>query len=286
MKKKPSKVTWKEIEEVSIVKTKEPAPLKFIEERKREWIHKFTYSGAPILWANVYFNNRLKAFREEHQEFDIFLNELGILIKEENKEYYSNILKFIDGKSQTNWISTSNSLLDMFIKLYNLCLSPRQALNYIKKCYKAYRYMNKLTYQLPETYEVLIKRSNYDGKARKFINLYVSYERKDKLEAERFWFDVTIESLIINCDGWDICTRPDIDVKIKGDKELYEDALMLFEYHQNKTFLKTKIFDFVLKGLIDKGAFIYQKKKHYKCHIDGDLYKVPEKVGYHLFNKK
>ena len=75
-------------------------------------------------------------------------------------------------------------------------------------------------------------------------------------------------------------------VSVKTDKELYEDALMLFEYHQNKTFLKTKIFDFVLKGLIDKGAFIYQKKKHYKCHIDGDLYKAPEKVGYHLLNKK
>lgn len=56
-------------------------------ERRREWLHKPTFNGAPASWNTRYFQLRLKGFREEHGEFDEFLTEIKKLIRTGNNAF-------------------------------------------------------------------------------------------------------------------------------------------------------------------------------------------------------
>lgn len=223
-----------------------------LKERTREWIHKPVFHGAPISWAREYFQGRLKQFRKEHKQFNDFLIEINRLMKADNNPFFANLEKFIDGKAETNWISPKNTMFDAFIKLYNLCLSPKQAFDYIKECLWFFKEMFDKEYKLCGKTRLSIKRSRWNGKKNKFISFSVKPKAEPKDRDHEYWFDITSELKIIEEYMNDITAHTD-EFKLKTSFEQLEDALILFEYHQNKGLLR-KVFNTGIKDLEHQGV--------------------------------
>jgi hypothetical protein len=238
-----------------------------LESRNREWIHKPIINGVPVSWAGEYLRKRLVSFRKEHIEFDLFLNEIGKLL--DNK--YKNLLRFINGESEGNWISPKKSMFDVFIKLFNLCLSPTQAVRYIDECYQTYLKMLRHHYYLSNDYSVSLKRCNYDGKVRKFIEVYVNGP-----DGEYFYI-VNFSSLVIFNSYFH-----DMDIVLVGKNEKYEDALSLFEYHQdNRRSVLINVRNSLLYELKEKGII----KEINKLDCLGSIgvnYLVKDEVGLYV----
>ena len=222
-----------------------------LEERTREWIHKPYPLGAPLANARKFFRFRLERFREEHKQFDEFLIEIGKLIKAENNHDFNNIAKFIDGEAETNWVSPRNTMFDAFIKLYNLCLSPKQAFDYINKCLAKYKEMLGFDYELCGNLELSIRRSRWDGRENKFISFVVkpNIELISYLNCQ-YWFEITTSLTIVE-DRYNDVTTHVHEFELRCKHEIVEDALMLFEYHQNNVLLR-KVFESGIKELTDK----------------------------------
>lgn len=222
-----------------------------MEKRTREWIRKPVFHGAPISWAQKYFQGRLEKFRKDHKQFDEFLIKINKLIKAENNSDLQNIEKFIDGDGEVNWISPRQSLFDIFIKLFNLCLSPKQAFNYIVECHSIYKKMSNMDYQLCGGVELSIRRSNWDGKESKFISFSVK-PKKESIDFDyEYWFDITVSLKIIEEHLNDIKTHIN-QFDLRWQDEKLEDTLMLFEYYQNKGLLR-KVFEAGIEELKEKG---------------------------------
>ena len=226
-------------------------------ERTREIISKPVFYGAPLSWVTRYFRNRFASFRKEHLEFDTFLKELNVLLKQENNDAYQNIIKLIDGVGDANWISPKYSLFDVLIRIYNLCLSSNQAYEYIRNCYSLYLDMLNRDYELDGSIEYSIRRSRWDGKDRHFLEVTLYPVNRDG-----YHFNITLSDLVIEDY---IMFMPDVDINIKGETDTYQDTLSLFENYQSCD-LYNKLFSLTLNSLINKGIFL--------------LDKAYEKVGY------
>lgn len=221
-------------------------------ERTREWIHRPVFHGAPISWAKEYFQSRLKQFRKEHNQFDDFLIEINRLMKAEHNKDFTNLEKFIDGEAETNWISPRKTMFDAFVKLFNLCLSPQQAFNYIKGCLLLYREMLENEYTLCVEPKLSIRGSSWNGCEYKFITFSVKPKNKLKRWDNEYWFNITTDLQIIEEYSNDIIIHLD-EFRLIASFEQLEDTLMLFEYHQNKGLLR-KVFNAGIKELKTKGV--------------------------------
>ena len=239
------------------------------EKRNREWIHKPIITGVPVSRASEYLRGRLLSFRKEHIEFDIFLNEIGKLLDSK----YKNLLRFINGETEGNWISPKKSMFDIFIKLFNLCLSPKQAVSYIDECYQIYLKMLSHTYSLSPEYSVSLRRSNYDGKVRKYIEVYVNSGN------HKYSFKVTLPSLVV-FDSY-YC---DTEFELLGD-EIYEDSLSLFEYHQDNTrSVLNNVRNAVIYQLKENGVIKeIDKEDHFGSVVVN--YMIENDVGFFVLNK-
>ena len=220
--------------------------------RTREWIHRPVFHGAPISWAKEYFQGRLKQFRKEHKQFDDFLVEINELMKAEQNVDFANLEKFIDGEAETNWISPRKTMFDAFIKLFNLCLSPKQAFNYIKGCLLLYKEMLENEYILCGKQKLLIKISSWDGMEGKFISFSVKPKNELKHWDNEYWFNITTDLQIIEEYSNDIIIHID-GFRLIASFEQLEDALMLFEYYQNRGLLR-KVFNTGIEELKNKGV--------------------------------
>ena len=221
------------------------------ENRTREWIHKPVFHGAPVSWAREYFRGRLAKFREEHKEFDIFLNDLYVYLQKENDSDYKNLCLFIEGKSETNWISPGGGLFDIFIKLFNLCLSPEQAFSYIKECHKWYLFMLNADYEISDRPEFSIRTSTWDGKNTKFVCVNVLPKEEPENWDYYYWFNISTSLKIVE-DHFNDITSHTNDVSLVCSHEKLHDVLMLFVNHQNKPLLRN-VFNIAINELVDKG---------------------------------
>ena len=222
-----------------------------LEDRKRKIIHKLTFQGVPLSWAREYILGRFKSYRKDNPEFDVFLDEIGELLKAEKNDDYANLIKLINNEGEGNWITPSKSMLTAFVKLYNLCLSPKQAFAYIKKCLTEYKKMSNNTYQLCDKPQLSIRRSRWDGRESKFISFSVKPKTVSKNWDYIYWFDITTSLKMIEDCVNDITTHVD-EFILRCHNDMLEDALMLFEYHQNKNFLR-KVFETGIKELVKQG---------------------------------
>ena len=219
--------------------------------REREWIHKPVFHGAPVSWAEKYFRGRLKNFREEHKEFDGFLIDLFDYLKNEQDGDYKNLRLFIEGQSETNWISPAGGLFDIFIKLFNLCLSPEQAFNYIKQCHEWYLFMLNADYKISDKPEFSIRKSTWDGINTKFVSVNVLPKEEPENWDYYYWFRISSSLTVIEDSFNDVSCHVD-KIKLVCGHEKLHDALMLFSNHQNKPLLK-KVFNTAINSLIDSG---------------------------------
>ena len=217
-------------------------------ERIREWIHKPESRGAPLNRVQQYFREKLAKFREEHQQFDYFLLRINELIEEENNPDFNNIVKFINGEAKANWICANSSIFKMLVMLFNLCLSPKQAIEYIKECLVLYKEMLKASYEIAWKPTFFVHRSSWDGQYIKFIRFVVIPMNKQQY----CFFSITTPLRIRREDLECLSLSSDIEIDIDcGDVKL-KHALMLFEYYQEEELLK-KLFQTGIQDLIEKG---------------------------------
>lgn len=256
-----------------------------LEERTREWIEKPVFYGAPLSWVKEYFQGRLIDFRRKHHEFDEFLNELGELLEKENNQDYRNIIRFIKGDTEPNWVTSNRSLFNIMIKLYNLCLSPKQAYEYIKECQRIYRTMVDNIYELDDSFKISIRRSRWNGKARKFINCSLSPKNKINDRDYYWWFDIAFSDFVYDDHFNDIDLQCDVSVEIRSGKDIFKDALSLFDYHQRKEF-RRKLFykaidEFLNEGILKnkkevKIDFLKDYASEYNIDYNGGFYEISE----------
>ncbi len=233
-----------------------------LEERTREWLQKFTYCGVPISWANRFFRDKLKTMRKEHPEFDSFLKEIGELLTKENNDSYTNIIRLINDDADTNWISTSDSILDALIKLFNYCLSPKQAVDYIKKCYEFILMVINEEYGISIKPEFSICKDRLDGRYREAVEFEWTLKYRISERSYNYWFrfktalkvvDDLKNDISVHCFGCEIVSK----------QELPNDAFMLFIYEQNKSFLR---------NLFNKGVEELIKRRLVKKVNTSDFY--------------
>lgn len=226
-------------------------------DRTTEWIHKPKFSEVPESDRNQYYRGMLNDFRKEHKQFDAFLLELNELLKAEKNEGYSNIVKFIDGEAEWTWIVSEDSIFDVLIRLYNWCLSPLQAYEYIKESLGEYEEM------LAEDYHSQIDFLNiganpYDGKKDKIINIEIYTNKPSIFSKEETCFSsVTLEILtalrgiVVPTESNDILDAG--NMKVFSYHHKVQEVLTLFEYHQNNKGLLKRVFLEAIKQLQEKG---------------------------------
>ena len=251
------------------------------EDRKREWIQKPQYCGCPISWATKFFQGKLFAFRKEHPQFDAFLKEIGEMIKDKKSRGYQKLIKFINGEPETNWVCTNNSIFSVFVDLFNLCLSPKQAVKYIQKCHQVYLKMLLDKYSLYKEYEIELFRSHYDGVAKKHVKAYVLPNNK-----ENYSYRITISPLQLDFN--DLILSSNVEIKLLSSDPIYQYALSLFEYYSYEKLPRSalrNVYNATMYSLQKYGVFEYIGKEEHHGDIE-HKYNVVGDVGLHILDKK
>lgn len=222
------------------------------EDRTREIIYKKHFYHGPTWKLEENFRQHLVDFREEHKQFDEFLIGLGEILKAENNDEYSNLIKFIDGKPRGNWVASKISMITALIKLYNLCLSPKQAFEYIKECNDLYKEMCLCDYVLTGSTELfIVEHRDEESKCLTFTVVQVARQYSDTLE--HIPVSITIafrlrEFEMITCTN-DILSYflGILKFETHSNSEKAMDALLLFDNYQNNRGLLKYIF---MSGII------------------------------------
>ena len=178
-------------------------------------------------------------------------------MKAENNDEYSNLIKFIDGKPRGNWVASKISMITVFIKLYNLCLSPLQAYEYIKECLALYEEM------LAEDYHSQIDFLNiganpYDGKKDKIINIEIYANKLSIFSKEEncscyvnFNILTALRGIVVPTKSNNILDAG--NMKVFSYHHKVQEVLTLFEYHQNNKGLLKRVFLEAIKQLQENG---------------------------------
>lgn len=203
-------------------------------KRLRPLLLKPVFHGAPISWARKFFQQQLEKYRQANPDFDSFLKGVEQIIWDRYEPYYFNILKFLRGEAETNWVSPSNSLLEMFVKLYNYDFSSRQAVNYIKTCHKIYDYLLSNKLKLANEYQIITKTCRWDGISRDFLDVDLVPASKLENQDDYYWIHITF------CPLQGIEDSPDdfndTEIELRSGRDIYEDALCLFDRYQGSRF--------------------------------------------------
>lgn len=215
-----------------------------VKDRTRPFLPEPVFHGAPASCAERYFQNRFERFREEHQDFDKFLDEIHNEIIRRNLDYCDNIILFLRGEVKPNWISPSDSLLRMFIKLYNYDFSPSQAVDYIEKCHKTYLYLLNDKLKLSNEYETSIRKCHYDGRHREFIEVSLIPVNPPKDWDDYYWINIIFCSLQNTIGDPDYFG--DTKISIMSGRQIYEDSLRLFDLYQGSKYLH-RVLDFTIE---------------------------------------
>ena len=134
-------------------------------------------------------------------------------------------------------------------------------------------------YELSEEYKIFSKACCWDNNTRDFIHLYLDPINKPKDLDDYFWVEISFCSLQINDLGPDdFC---DTEIKLVSGRNIYQDALCLFEYYQGSRFshkcLNIAISELTKHHVIDKpnrviksfvAAFFYRINKPHSFKFD------------------
>ena len=249
--------------------------------RVREILPKLIMIGGPLGGFTPFMRRRLKEYRKAHPDFDKYLSAIKkFLIKEKHRDYKT-LIEFLDNNSNGFTIHASDSIFAMMNKLYNLCLSPNQTVDYINKCYDVCQSMLNSNYCLYSTYEVSICLDSVYGKAHKYVTLHVVTDKEQSVLCKYdYYFKVTLNPL----QAHSFLGGNKVELETKLD--IYHDALSLFENAQNE-YLKRKIVQLALAESINRKIFTLSNENRDKCTSDFvQCYNViDEPGGYYSINK-
>lgn len=240
--------------------------------RTRPFLLQPIYQGGPLNSLERYFRNELKQYREENKEFDEFLNDIKNVIFARELDYCENILLFIDGEPKVNWVCTKNSLFSIFVKLFNYDFSAEQAVNHICECYQVYKHIMTTEYKLDKEYKIYQKKTRWDGSTRDYININLT--PNDQLDnGDYYWVNVDFCSLQdSNQNKEHLC---DTEINIRCGRDIFNDALALFNNYQNGNPLNQKILAVLIKGLLNRRIIRKPIKMDYG-HSMMDFYIINE----------
>ena len=220
-------------------------------DRKRPFLEEPVYHGAPLSWAEQYFQERVKEFRKENEEFDLFLKGIDQEISQRKITYCDNILLFIKGEAKVNWVSPAKSLFRTLIKLYNYDFSPRQAVDHIEACYAKYQRLLNDELEMCGEYEFYTARTRWDSSIKDFVELDLSPKRKNPLVLEPYWVRVKFCAMQVqgNNHPYNAFPERDNEIEVIAEESTYDDALRLFDCYNGNHFAK-RIMDIAVKELI------------------------------------
>ena len=239
-------------------------------DRTRPFIKAPFFCGAPMNHYKEYFVARLKEYRKQNPIFDSFLKEIEKIIVKDGSGVYKNILMFLKGEPEPNYVSPNKSVFRLFIKLYNYDFSPQQAFNYIESCYFLYFKMLNTRYKLSNRYEVFSQRTRWDGSTRDFLK--ISLEKTDKIHYDSEIYSLELTFCSLQETNQELGFASDTSLKIISHEDKYEDALILFDYYQGEKYLKG-VLSRAVSDLLDKGIIVGPTKVIYSFD-DLDFYKI------------
>lgn len=250
-------------------------------KRLRPLLLRPVFHGAPISWARKFFQQQLEKYRQANPDFDSFLKGIEQIIWDRYEPFYSNILKFLRGEAETNWVSTGDSLLEMFIKLYNYDFSSRQAVNYIKTCHKIYDYLLSNQLKLANEYQIITKTCRWDGITHNFLDIDLVPASKLENQDDYYWIKITfcpLQRIERSIDYFD-----DTKIELISDRDIYEDALCLFDRYQGSRFfnqcLDLAIVELLKHNLVSKPITIDKTSFKYLFYKIGrqNFFKITDK---------
>ena len=247
-------------------------------ERARPFLLEPVYHGAPLSWVQKYFRGRLHSFRKENAEFDEFLNGIEKEINERQLDYCGNILLFLNGEAEPNWISPKNSLFKMFIKLYNYDFSSKQAVDYIEKCHETYLFLIDNKLKLSNEYSVYSKRNRWDGSTIDYLEISLSPIKETKDWDDYYFIDLVFGSYQEH--NRDLDYSCNLEIHIKSGREIYEDSLKLFDYYQGNKYLN-QVLQFAISELLKKKIITGPHKIDYG-HTVIDYYPIKRPHTYSM----
>lgn len=221
-------------------------------DRTRSFLEEPHYSGCPCISnSRRYFRSKLEEFRKNNTEFDVFLKGIEQEIINRKITYCDNILLFIKGEAETNWISPSRSLFRALIKLYNYDFSAKQAVDHIERCHISYQRLLNDKLEMNNEYEIFTTRSRWDSSIKDFVELSLSPKRENTHEYKPYFIRVTFCSLQVDLGSYPYNSYPTCDNKIDliADESSYDDAISLFDYCNGNRFAR-RVMDVAIKELI------------------------------------
>ena len=248
--------------------------MKTNKDRIRPFLLQPIYHGAPASWSMEYFRGRLKVFREENPDFNVFLKEVEQEINDRKLSFCGNILSFLQCEAKPNWVCTKKSLLHMFVKLYNYDFSASQTVDYIGKCHNAYTYLFNTKLKISNEYSISTINTRWDFSARDCLEITLSPIIEPKDLDDSFFIRVTLCSLTER--DTDVDYQSDTKVELAADKDIYKDALCLFDCYQGNRFLN-KTLKFTIDSLIKYG--VIRKVEHLEWV---DCYKFKKPHSYRI----
>lgn len=112
-------------------------------DRKREQLDPLVITGLPWFRACSYVNYRIKKYREEHPDFNLYLDELEKLIKVKTTgDEFKSLINLLNN----DICYVDRDIINTFIKFYNLDLSPKQTFECLCHCSELYRFINSNLY--------------------------------------------------------------------------------------------------------------------------------------------
>lgn len=250
-------------------------------ERTRPLLLEPIYHGAPMSWVQNYFRGKLSGFRKNNPEFDGFLKGIEKIITTRKLSYCNNILLFLKGEAEANWVSPKNSLFRMFIKLFNYDFSSRQAVDYIEKCHDVYLFLLNNELELSNQYEVFSKRNRWDGNTIDFLEISLSPIEETKDIDDYYFIDLIFASYQER--GRDVDCLCDTEIIIRSGRDIYEDSLKLFDYYQGNKYLNS-VLSFATKELLNKKIISGPTPMDYG-HTIIDYYSINRPYSYEVEKK-
>ena len=254
------------------------------EDRKREVLQAPIIRGGAVSWIRRYIKDKIDGFRKEHEEFDLFLKEIRKLINDNYDEDYAHIAAYIDSEE---YINGCMDLCNMFVDLFNLDLSPRQAFDYMQKCHDLYIFIKNANYLLGNDYEISFRASRSHGGPRKYITVTLSPKIELPDWDDHYWFRIIFSSIIVKDHIGDIAFNSDRKIEIINCQSKFEHALRLFEYNQGKN-LFNRLLETAVQQLIDKKIIKELEKYNHSWFKDLIVHKYvfKDSVGFYCLDKQ
>ncbi len=211
------------------------------EYSKFGWLTRPVHGSLQAEYHKNYFKHLFSWYKKTQKDFCNFLVDINYLLKQENNNDYLNLIMFLEGNPNVDWISYKGSLFDVFSRMFENKKTPLMTVEYIKECNAIHKAIINSNYKLSDEYIISNKISAWDGRIKTFITC--QFKPTKPVFNYDFFFEISSGSLIIDDKNSDITASKDISIEVKSKEDIIDDSLSLFECSSNNPFYKKLFWD-------------------------------------------